>query len=76
MEIEASARHAMLLGTEGESFFVSAGRILFMGLLIWSLTVDGHIFRHALSTSMLVGTACAVVIFIARIYILETIWPS
>ena len=67
---------SLLLGPEGDSFFTSAGRLLFMALLIWSLTVDGHIFRHSLNTSMLVGTSCAVVIFIARIYILESIWPG
>jgi len=67
---------SLLLGAEGEGFFVSMGRMMFMALLIWSLAVDGHIFRHALSTNMLVGTACAVGIFIARVYILEGIWPS
>ncbi len=67
---------SLLLGQEGESFYVTAGRLMFMALLIWSLAVDGHIFRHALGTSMLVGTAVAVVIFIARIYILESIWPG
>ena len=67
---------SLLLGAEGENIFVSTGRVLFMGLLIWSLAVDGHIFRHALSTSMLVGTACAVAVFIARVYILEAIWPG
>jgi len=67
---------SLLLGVDGESVFVSAGRMMFMALLIWSLAVDGHIFRHALGTSMLVGTACAVGIFIARVYILESIWPG
>ena len=67
---------SLLLGPEGESFFVSAGRMLFMALLIWSLTVDGHIFKNSLDTTMLVGTSCAVIIFIARVFILESIWPS
>jgi hypothetical protein len=67
---------SLLLGQEGENFYVTAGRLMFMGLLIWSLAVDGHIFRHALGTSMMVGTVVAVGIFIARIYILEAVWPN
>lgn len=67
---------SLLLGQEGESAFQAAGRMMFMALLIWSLAVDGHIFRHSLNTNMLVGTAIAVVIFIARIYILERMWPG
>lgn len=67
---------SLLLASEGDGLFLSAGQLMFMALLIWSLAVDGHIFRHSLNTSMLVGTSCAVVIFIARVYILESIWPG
>ena len=67
---------SLLIGQDAESLFSVVGRLMFLGLLIWSLAVDGNIFRHSLSTSMLVGTGIAVVIFIARVYILESMWPG
>ncbi len=67
---------SLLLAPGADPLFLSVGRVMFMALLIWSLAVDGHIFRHALDTTMMVGTACAVAVFIARVFILETIWPS
>jgi len=39
----------------------------YFGLFLWSLTVDGHIYRHAMSTKMGFGVLVAVLIFAANL---------
>jgi len=37
-----------------------------LGIILWSLAVDGHIYRHALSIKMNLGVLLAVLIFAAN----------
>jgi len=39
----------------------------YFGLFLWSLLVDGHIYRHAMSTKMALGVLVAVLIFAANL---------
>jgi hypothetical protein len=43
-------------------------------LFIWSLAVDGHIYRHALSVRMSSGVLIAVLIFAANFILLKTLF--
>ena len=45
--------------------------LLWMGVFFWSLTVDAHIYRRALSTTMSVGMLIAVAIFGINFLFLE-----
>ena len=42
-----------------------------LGLFVWSLAVDGHIYRHALSIKMSLGVLVAVLIFAANLIIVR-----
>ncbi len=48
----------------------------YLALLAWSLTVDSHIYRHALSVTMPVGAAVAIGFFLMRRVIIGTFWPG
>ena len=47
---------------------------LYLGLFAWSLAVDAHIYRHALSTTMSLGLLVAVLIFGANFMILRAVF--
>jgi hypothetical protein len=48
--------------------------LLYLGLFAWSLAVDAHIYRHALSVKMSVGVLLAVLIFGANFILLKTLF--
>jgi hypothetical protein len=45
--------------------------LAYLGLFLWSLAVDGHIYRHALSITMGLGVLVAVLIFGANLIIMR-----
>jgi hypothetical protein len=47
---------------------------LYLGLFAWSLAVDAHIYRHALSIKMSIGVLLAVMIFAANFMLLKTVF--
>ena len=48
--------------------------LLYLGLFCWSLAVDAHIYRHALSIKMGIGVLLAVLIFAANFMLLRTVF--
>lgn len=46
----------------------------YLGLFVWSLMVDGHIYRHALSIKMSLGVLVAVLIFAANYTLMRAIF--
>ena len=48
--------------------------LLYLGLFGWSLAVDAHIYRHALSLNMGIGILLAVLIFGVNYVILRTVF--
>jgi hypothetical protein len=48
--------------------------MLYLGLFAWSIAVDAHIYRHALSTKMSFGVLVAVLIFGANFIILRAVF--
>ena len=48
--------------------------LLYLGLFFWSLAVDGHIYRHALSVKMQTGIMVAVLIFAANFALLRLLF--
>jgi hypothetical protein len=48
--------------------------VLYLGLFGWSLAVDAHIYRHALSIKMGIGVLLAVLIFAANLILLRTVF--
>ena len=47
--------------------------LVWFGVFLWSIAVDAHIYRHALSIKMNLGVLVAVLIFAANFILLETI---
>jgi hypothetical protein len=47
---------------------------LYLLLFLWSLAVDGHIYRHALSSKMGVGVLVAVTIFTINLMLSRTVF--
>lgn len=47
---------------------------LYFGLFIWSLAVDGHIYRHALSSKMGTGVLVAVTIFAINFMLIRALF--
>ncbi|MEE8496057.1 MAG: hypothetical protein V3S21_06210 [Xanthomonadales bacterium] len=47
--------------------------LVWFGVFLWSIAVDAHIYRHALSIKMNLGALVAVLIFAANFILLETI---
>jgi hypothetical protein len=47
---------------------------IYLGLFAWSLAVDAHIYRHALSTTMSFGLLVAVLIFGANFVLLRAVF--
>lgn len=48
--------------------------LAYLGLFLWSLAVDGHIYRHALSIKMSMGILVAVLIFAANFAIIRAVF--
>jgi len=48
--------------------------LAYLGLFIWSLAVDGHIYRHALSIKMSLGILVAVLIFAANFILVRAVF--
>jgi hypothetical protein len=48
--------------------------LAYFGLFIWSLLVDGYIYRHALSINMSGGVLAAVLIFAANFILLRALF--
>lgn len=48
--------------------------LLYLGLFGWSLAVDAHIYRNALSTKMGLGVLLAVLIFAANFMLLKAVF--
>jgi len=49
---------------------------LWLGLFIWSLVVDAHIYRSALSTRMSVGILIAVLLFALNFIVIDALFPA
>jgi hypothetical protein len=47
---------------------------LYLGLFLWSLAVDGHIYRHALSATLGLGVLLAVLIFLVNFLVLRALF--
>ncbi len=50
--------------------------ILWLVLFIWSLVVDAHIYRSALSTTMSVGVLIAVMLFALNFMVIDALFPA
>jgi len=48
--------------------------LAYLGLFAWSLVVDGHIYRHALSIKMSLGVLVAVLIFAANYTLMRAVF--
>ena len=48
--------------------------LFYLGLFGWSLAVDAHIYRHALSIKMGIGVLLAVLIFAVNFMLLRTVF--
>ena len=48
--------------------------LVWFGIFLWSIAVDAHIYRHALSIKMNLGILVAVLIFAANFILLETVF--
>jgi len=48
--------------------------LAYLGLFVWSLVVDGHIYRHALSIKMSLGVLVAVLIFAANYSLMRAVF--
>jgi len=48
--------------------------LAYLGLFLWSLAVDGHIYRHALSIKMSLGVLVAVLIFAANFILMRAVF--
>lgn len=48
--------------------------LAYLGLFAWSLAVDGHIYRHALSIKMSMGVLTAVLIFALNFMLLKSMF--
>ena len=50
--------------------------LLWLGLFLWSLTVDGHIYRHALGVALRTGVLIAVLIFALNFMVMVVLFPA
>jgi hypothetical protein len=48
--------------------------LAYLGIFVWSLLVDGHIYRHALSIKMSLGVLVAVLIFAANYTLMRAVF--
>lgn len=49
--------------------------LVWLAAFLWSLTVDAHIYRRALSTSLSLGILVAVLIFALNFVVIEMMFP-
>jgi hypothetical protein len=47
--------------------------LVWLGVFLWSLAVDAHIYRHALSIKLNLGLLVAVLVFATNFILLETV---
>jgi hypothetical protein len=47
---------------------------VWFGVFLWSLAVDAHIYREALSTTMSIGTLVAVIIFACNFFLIQAVF--
>jgi hypothetical protein len=50
--------------------------LIWFGTFFWSLAVDAHIYRHALSMTMSLGVLVAVIIFAINFVLIETMFAA
>ncbi len=50
--------------------------LLWLGVFLWSLLVDAHIYRHALSITMSLGVLVAVLVFALNFLVIEMLFPA
>jgi hypothetical protein len=65
----------LVLQVQSEHFQPALALVWFAAFL-WSLTVDGYIYRHALSTTMSMGMLVAVLIFALNFFAIEFIFAA
>jgi hypothetical protein len=49
---------------------------LWLGLFVWSLVVDAHIYRSALSITMSLGMLLAVALFALNFIVIDALFPA
>lgn len=64
----------LLAQTTGESLPVGLAT-LWLGLFVWSLLVDAHIYRSALSITMSQGVLIAVMLFALNFILIDAMFP-
>ncbi|MEJ8568772.1 hypothetical protein [Elongatibacter sediminis] len=50
--------------------------LIWLGIFLWSLFVDAHIYRHALSITMSLGVLVAVTVFALNFLVIEALFPA
>jgi len=50
--------------------------LVWVGTFVWSLVVDAHIYRHALSTNMSLGMLVAVLIFALNFVVVDMLFTT
>jgi len=50
--------------------------LVWFGAFFWSLTVDAHIYRHAMAINMSLGVLVAVLIFAFNFIVIETLFTA
>lgn len=50
--------------------------LIWFGVFLWSLLVDAHIYRHALSITMSLGVLVAVLVFALNFLTIEALFPA
>lgn len=48
--------------------------VTYLGLFLWSLAVDGHIYRHALAVRLGTGVLVAVTVFVINLFLLKAVF--
>jgi hypothetical protein len=65
----------LVMQVQAENFQPVLALVWFV-VFLWSLTVDGYIYRHALSTTMSLGMLVAVLIFALNFFALEFLFAA
>jgi hypothetical protein len=50
--------------------------LIWLGVFLWSLLVDAHVYRHALSITMSLGVLVAVLVFALNFMVIEMLFPA
>ena len=67
---------AWLHGLEARSAATGLPGLLQLLLLAWSLTVSGHVLRHALDAPFPLGIVIALVFFVIAVSVITTLFPG